>query len=258
MSEERVATALEDHVAVVTLNDPPSRNALSAEMRSGLQTTLDRLAADDELRAVILAGAGQHFCAGGDLKGMTGLTGDTIRERLLMTDRLMRTMASSPVPLIAAVEGYALGAGLSLAMSCDIVVAGAGARFGAVFGKVGLGADLGLSWTLPMRIGLGRARMMLMTGRQITAEQGEAWGLADQVAPAGQALAVARQIACEISGMAPLSVRATRQTFVDPPSGVEDALARETEVQAFLADSRDFSEGVAAFLERRKPRFTGR
>ena len=143
-------------VAVATLNDPARRNALSPEMRAALLEALDPLASDREVRSFVLTGAGGTFCAGGDLRSMR--SGDPIyaRHRMMVTHRLVRLLAAGPKPVIAAVEGHAFGAGLSLAALSDICVAGRGASFGAVFGRVGLMADLGLLWSLPGSARRGR------------------------------------------------------------------------------------------------------
>ncbi|MGB3556311.1 MAG: enoyl-CoA hydratase/isomerase family protein, partial [Jannaschia sp.] len=166
-------------VAILTLNDPDRRNAMSPEMRAELLATLDPLCADGTCRSLVLTGAGGTFCAGGDLKSMR--SGDPIyaRHRMMVTHRLVRLLAAGPKPVVAAVEGHAFGAGLSLAALADICVVGRDASFGAVFGRVGLMADLGLLWSLPQRIGAARARRLMLTAGVMKAAEAAELGLAD-------------------------------------------------------------------------------
>ena len=157
-------------------------------------------------------------------------------------------------PIVAAVEGYAVGAGLSLALCCDTIVAADDARFGAGFGRIGLIADLALNHTLPARIGMGRARQVLLFGEQMDAASAERIGLIDHVVPKGDALEFALRRANAFSGAAPLPVALTKSLLAE---GLDHALERERELQSMLFLTADHAEGRDAFLAKRRPVFKG-
>jgi len=240
---------------VLTLNATERRNALSMPLRASLIEALDRAEGDPDLRAIVLTGAGGHFCAGGDISGMDVSDLATGRERFRLTHRLVKLMVHSAKPIIAAVEGYAVGAGLSLALCCDTIVAAETARFGAGFGRIGLIADLGLNFTLPQRIGMGRARQMLLYGEQIDAVAAERIGLIDHVAAPGAALDFARDRARAFVATAPLPLALTKRLLAE---GLDAALDQERDLQSTLFLSEDHREGRDAFLAKRKPVFRGR
>jgi 2-(1,2-epoxy-1,2-dihydrophenyl)acetyl-CoA isomerase len=247
-----VLVAREGATVTLTLNWPERRNALSVAMRHRLADALDEIEADRSVRAVVLAGAGEHFCSGGDLAGMQveGLAEG--RERMRQAHRLVSLMVGARVPILAAVEGWCAGAGISLACAADHVIAGEGARFVASFGKVGLLPDLGLLHTLPARVGAGRARELILFGETVEAPRALAIGLVDRVVPAGQALAAARERAALLATQAPLTLALAKAALA---AGLDAALARERDIQAALYLTPDHAEGRAAFLEKRPPRF---
>lgn len=249
---EHVLLDREGAIVTLTLNWPERRNALSLAMRHGLADALEEIEADRSVRAVILTGTGEHFCSGGDLAGMTVGSVAEGRERMRQAHRLIRLMVCGRAPIIAAVEGWCAGAGISLACASDHVIAGAEARFVAAFGKVGLLPDLGLLHTLPARIGQGRARELLLFGEPVDAARALAIGLVDRVVPAGGALAAARERAALLAGEAPLTLALAKAVLA---SGLEAALAREQDIQAALYLTPDHAEGKAAFLEKRPARF---
>jgi enoyl-CoA hydratase/carnithine racemase len=240
---------------LLTLNYTARRNALSMPLRAALIDAFDRAERDPDLRAIILTGAGGHFCAGGDISGMNVDTLADGRERFRLTHRLVKLMVHSAKPIIAAVEGYAVGAGLSLALCCDTIVAAENARFGAGFGRIGLIADLGLNHTLPQRIGMGRARQLLLYGEQIDATAAERIGLVDHVVASGTAVAFARDRAQALAATAPLPVALTKRLLAE---GLDAALDQERDLQTTLFLTEDHREGRAAFLAKRKPVFRGR
>lgn len=256
--DDRVVETRHGAVVQLTLNEPGKRNALSARLRQQLADGLDRAIADATCRAVVLTGAGGHFCAGGDLTSMADLTAVSGRARITAIHRIVRLVAGCEKPVIAAVEGHAAGAGLSLAALCDIVVAGETARFTCSFNRVGLMPDLGATWVLPMRMGLGRARFAMMTGRTLPAADAERWGLADLVAPAGEALPTALALAAEIAGKSPLANGFAKALTSRMPRDLDEMLRAEADAQAILYASADLQEGRAAFLEKREPVFSGR
>ena len=239
---------------VLTLNNTARRNALSMPIRVALTEALQQAEADRAIRAIVLTGAGGTFCAGGDISGMhVGNLADG-RERFRLTHQLVKLMVHSAKPIIAAVEGFAVGAGLSLAACCDTIVAADNARFGAPFGRIGLIADCGLNHTLPLRIGAGRARQMLLYGEQIEAVTAERIGLVDLLVPAGEALDAALRRARAFLDTAPLPVALTKALLAE---GLDAALDRERDMQSTLFLTTDHAEGRDAFLAKRKPVFTG-
>ncbi len=240
--------------AILTLDYPERRNALAVRMREELIAALDVLEGDASLRAIVLTGAGAHFSAGGDISGMnvTDLAGG--RERFRVTHRLVRMLIESSKPVIAAVEGWCVGAGLGLALCCDTVVAASDARFMAGFGKIGLIADFGLLHTLPRRIGEGRARQLLMRGTMLDAAAAERIGLIDDLVEPGAALAAAMAIAEGYAAAAPLPVAMTKSYLAE---GLADALEWERNTQSTLFLTADHAEGKAAFLGKRAPVFGG-
>ena len=169
----------------------------------------------------------------------------------------VRMIAAGPKPVIAAVEGHAAGAGLCIAAACDIVVASREARLSCTFNKIGLFPDLGGAWSLPLRMGLGRAKLLMMTGRTIDAAEGQRMGLVEQIAEPGQALADALALAQEMTALSPLSNGMVKAVLARGPMALEDLLASETDAQAALYGSADFQEGRQAFLAKRKPVFKG-
>lgn len=249
LREERHGAAV-----VLTLDYTERRNALAMEMRKRLADALERIEADRDARAIVITGAGGNFSAGGDISGMDvrDLAGG--RERFRLTHRLVRLLIKGSKPIIAAVEGWAVGAGLSLALCCDTIIAAADAQFMAGFGKVGLIADLGLLHTLPARIGQGRARQILLYNRPMHAGEAERIGLVDHVVPAGRVLESALEHAAHFASGAPLPVAYTRAFLAE---GLDAALDWEREVQSALFLSADHAEGKAAFLAKRAPVFKG-
>ena len=240
--------------AVLTLDYPARRNALAMPMRQGLIDAMERIEGDPEVRAVVLTGAGGVFSAGGDISGMNAADLAAGRERFRVTHRLVRLLVKSSKPIVAAVEGYAVGAGLSLALCCDTIVAAADARFAAGFGRVGLVADFGMLHTLPLRVGQGRARQVLLYGERLDGNEALRIGLVDQVTAPGEALAAALERARAFHGAAPLPVAMTKQYLA---AGLDAALEWERDTQAALLLTADHAEGKAAFMEKRAARFTG-
>ncbi|GAC1341273.1 MAG: enoyl-CoA hydratase/isomerase family protein [Acetobacteraceae bacterium] len=242
-------------VAILTLDNQARRNALAMPMRAALIAALEAIEADPATHAVVITGAGGTFSAGGDISGMNATDFATGRERFRLSHQLVRSLIKCGKPIIAAVEGVAVGAGLSLALCCDTVVAAEDARFAAGFGRVGLIADLGLLHTLPARIGQGRARQIFLYGEMMGAAEAERVGMIDRVVPAGEALAAALVRARLFEAAAPLPVALTKQYLA---AGLDAALDWEREVQSALFLTADHAEGKAAFLGKRPPVFTGR
>jgi enoyl-CoA hydratase/carnithine racemase len=251
----RVVEQRDGGVLTLTLDYPERRNALAMPLREELHRILDAAQADAEVRAIVLTGAGGVFCSGGDISGMNVTDAETGRERMRRTHRIIRLMVAGRVPIVAAVEGWCVGAGLSLACACDTIVAAEDARFMAGFGKVGLIADLGLPFTLPARIGSGRARQFFLYGTQVDAPAAERIGLVDHVVPKGGALAKAGELAAFLAAQAPLPVALTKQILAE---GLDRALEDERHFQTACFLSEDHAEGKSAFLGKREPRVARR
>jgi 2-(1,2-epoxy-1,2-dihydrophenyl)acetyl-CoA isomerase len=245
-------------VAIFTLSYPERRNALSLPLRLEL---LDRLRAantDPDCRAIVITGEGGHFCSGGDVSSFDSITPLSGRERLRLVHDIVREIIRGATPVIAAVEGHAAGAGLCLAAACDIVVASRDAKFSCTFNRIGMMPDAAGVWSLPQRMGLGKAKLMMMSGRVVGGEAAERDGLVDQLAEPGQALADARALAAEIAQTAPLSHAVVKSVLARGPGPLEEALAAELDGQALLYSSEDFQEGRTAFMQKRPAVFRGR
>jgi 2-(1,2-epoxy-1,2-dihydrophenyl)acetyl-CoA isomerase len=257
MSEAPAMRLIEERdgaVLVLTLDYPARRNAFAMPIRVGLISALERAQSDKTIRAIVVTGSGGHFCSGGDISGMDVKTPLDGRERMRLSHQLVRLMVMGSVPVVAAVEGFCVGAGLSLACACDTIVAAEDARLAAGFGRIGLMADLGLPHTLPVRVGQGRARQILFYHQQMTAAEAERIGLVDQVVPQGHALATAMEKARFLAEQAPAPMALTKQMLGE---GLDRALEQERHFQATLFLTEDFAEGRAAFLGKRQPEFKG-
>jgi|LauGreSuBDMM15SN_2_FD.fasta_scaffold00515_9 enoyl-CoA hydratase/carnithine racemase len=258
-NEGAVGARQEGAVRIITLDAPQRLNALSPQMRMFLRDALRAAHEDAGVRSIVLTGAGQTFSAGGDVRQMAERPPPLVsRQRLDVLHDVIRQVMTGPKPVVAAVEGVAYGAGLSLAAACDHVIAGEGSRFSAAFGRLGLVADCGLFWTLPQRAGIGPTREILMTGRPFDAAEALRFGLVDAVVSAGTALECALQKAREYEAVAPLAIAATKSVLARRPASLEDALAIEADLQAFLRGTRDHQEASAAFLAKRPVTFEGR
>ena len=240
--------------AVITLDSPARRNALSMALREALIAAIERAEADPSVRAVVLTGAGGHFCAGADITDMNAADFAAGRARFAVSHRLVRAIIASAKPTIAAVEGWAVGAGFGLALCCDTIVAAADARFMAGFGRIGLVPDFALLHTLPRRIGEGRARQFFLRNEAMDAASAERIGLIDALAPQGQALEAAMAIAGPYADAAPLPIAMTKNHL---SRDLDAALDWERTVQSAMFLTADHAEGKAAFLQKRAARFTG-
>jgi 2-(1,2-epoxy-1,2-dihydrophenyl)acetyl-CoA isomerase len=245
-------------VTILTLNYPERRNALSMTLREKLGVALSQDLADETCRVMVLTGEGDHFCSGGDISGFEGVNSINGRKRMQKTHQMVRLLMSSEKPIIAAVEGHAAGAGMCVAANCDIVVASTEAKFTCSFNKIGLLPDLGGLWSIPQRMGLGRAKLLMMTGRMIDAQTAQQQGLVEELCSPGTARDTAIKLAQEIAQTAPLTNGLTKSALARGPMNVDELLDLEVELQSILFGSEDFIEGKTAFLEKRKPQFRGR
>lgn len=212
-----------------------------------------------DIRAIVLTGHGGHFCAGADvtLFSVDAAARSGPPEGILRGHRLLRAIIDSPVPVIAAVEGDTFGAGLSIAAASDYLIAAKTARFGAAFSKIGLMPDLGLLFSLPQRVGPGRAKRIMMLSEPFGALDAAASGLVDEVVEREEAASSALKLASAFANVAPLSVAAIKTAFRSGIATADDAMAFELHHVPRLLASEDYREGIAAFREKRQPDFTG-
>lgn len=254
---DHLTIATEGHVATAVIDRPPN-NHVSVELMRDLADALEALDKDNDVRAVVLASAGKAFCAGADLVSPTGIGGTGMSGIDSLYDQAVR-LFSIETPIVAAVQGAAVGAGLGLALVADFRVVAPEARFSANFVKLGFHPGFGLTHTLPRLIGEQRANLMFLTGRRIKGDEALAWGLADEIAPLHELLPAAQSLAAEIAENAPLAVVATRKTLrSNLAAAVRAQTNHEHDQQTILRATDDFAEGVRAVQERRPGVFKGR
>jgi enoyl-CoA hydratase/carnithine racemase len=245
-----------DAIVTLTLNDPEHMNAFSQAMRTRLTEILVELNRDAECRAIVLTAAGQHFSAGADLKGFNEITVQECRRRLQHGGALlMREMIAGAKPIIAAVEGYAFGAGLALTAASDYVVAANNAKFCCAFTKVAFIPDLALMYSLPHRVGHAKAKQLINLADTIDAQRAEKLGLVDEVVEVGATLMAAIKVAQRYAAMPPLTFELVKSVFA---RGLEAMMQAEIDLQPYVWLSEDHKEGKQAFFDKRKPNFTGR
>lgn len=252
---EHIAVAKVGHVAVVTLNRPP-HNHVSVEFMRDLADAFEAIDAKVELRCSVLQAEGKNFCAGADLVRSESAGG--LGSVNPLYDEAVR-LFSAKKPIVAAVQGAAVGAGLGLAVMADFRIASPDARFAANFVKLGFHPGFGLTHTLPRLIGPTKAQLMCLTGRRVKAEEGLPWGLVDEVVPLEELRAAALRLAQEIAENAPLAIIATRKTLRgDLAAAVRAQTDREAAEQGWLRETEDYKEGVRSVAERRAGNFVGR
>jgi enoyl-CoA hydratase len=268
MSESAVLFEIEDHVATITLNRPENRNSMTADILAGLSDAVSEARRDPEVRCVVLTGNGKSFCAGADFKSRPpGLGGggkdagpyQAPHELLYETYSHFLSITDIEVPVIAAMQGHAIGGGLGLAVVCDLRVANREAKYGANFVRLGLHPGMATTYLLPRLMGVPRATEFLLTGRIVSGEEAAEAGLVHYAVDAKEVLPRALELAREIASAAPLAVRWTKRSIYagldwDPRSAAQ----REAHVQSRTSETEDSREGIAALLERRDAVFKGR
>ena len=247
-------------VRTLTINNPTRRNAISRDNWGTLAGHLEEFEGSNQ-RALLITGAGEDFCSGADLGGDDfGTAGIAARyDNMKTVGRAATALHRTSKPTVAAVEGVAVGAGMNLALACDVVVASRTARFSEIFVKRGLTVDFGGTWLLPRLVGLAAARELALTGRMVSGTEAGELGMVARVAEPGELQDTAAAIAAELAAGAPLAQRFIKTALNRSLDfSFEEALAYEDQAQAILLSSEDVVEGVTAFLEKRDPDFKGR
>ena len=247
-------------VATITLNRPDALNSLTVPMKVELLSAWRRVERDAAVRAVILTGAGRAFCAGQDLRERlqpdAAALGVELRERY---NPIIRAMRSLPKPIVGAINGVAAGAGASLAMACDLRIAADSASFALAFGRVGLVPDSGATWFLPRLVGATKAAEIALLGDPISAADAERLGLVGRVVPAAELATEAGAVAARLATGAPRAIALTKRALDAAwERDLDGALDYEAHLQDMAGRTSDHQEGMAAFLEKRPPRFTGK
>jgi enoyl-CoA hydratase len=247
-------------IATITLNRPEALNAFSKDVVEEVLLALEDVSNDETVRVVVLTGAGEKaFSAGADIKSMVGMTALKARELSLMGEKLCFALENLEKPVIAALNGYALGGGLEVAMSCDLRVASETARMGQTEVNIGLIPGWGGTQRLTRLIGKTKAKELVFTGRMIDAKTAEQLGIVNMVVPADKFKDAVRQFALELASKAPVAIKVAKALINKGADiGLDSALALEREGFGVVASSEDLKEGVSAFTEKRKPTFKGR
>jgi enoyl-CoA hydratase len=255
-----VAHSPDGHVVTVTIDRPQQRNAMNTALGEDLLGCFEALARDSDARAAVLTGAGDKaFCAGADLKERNGMTDDAWRAQHAIFEQAALRILRCPIPVIAAVEGAALGGGCELALLADFIVAGATAVFGLPETTLGIFPGIGGTQLLPRIVGAPLAKELIFTGRRLAADEARSAGLVNHVVPAGQARDKAAEIAAAIAANGPIAVRQAKKAIAyGTETDLNTAMVLAVEAYNATVVTEDRLEGVRAFNEKRRPQFTGR
>lgn len=262
MTYDTIQFRIDNGIAVLTLNRPDRLNSFTQAMHREVRAALDQVQADKTVRVLLLTGAGRGFCAGQDLNdravepGAPGVDlGESVEKYYAP---LVMTLRTLPMPVICAVNGVAAGAGANLALACDIVLAAQSASFIEAFSKLGLIPDTGGTWALPRLIGPARAMGLAMLGERLPAEKAEQWGLIWRCVPDDALMTEAMAMAAHFAAAPTKGLAYTKKAMLASSTNtLEQQLALEASMMRELGYSHDYREGVAAFIEKRQPRFKG-
>lgn len=260
---ESVLVERDGAVAIIAINRPERRNALVRQTKDALRAAVESAAVDQAVRAVVLTGSGGHFCAGQDLAEHASTLGsdpghafDTVEEHYAP---IVSALATMPKPVIAAVEGVCVGAGLGFALSCDLRVVAANATLSTAFSSIALTCDSGLSYTLPRAVGEARARELILLNEPLTGEQAQQFGLVTRLVPTGAARENAIELARRLAAGPTLAYAQSKALLTEAlSSSLDHMLIRESVAQAQAGASADHAAAVAAFLSKKTPVFAGR
>ncbi len=260
MDYKNLLFEIEDGIAIITINRPEKLNALNNEVMDELKAVFERVKDDDEVRAVILTGSGQKaFVAGADIGEINQLDGSSGEEFSRKGHAILSTIENMQKPVIAAINGYALGGGCELAMACHIRLASENAMLGQPEVKLGIIPGYGGTVRLPRLIGKGKAMMMVLSGEAISAKEAKCAGLIDEVYPADELMDKAKELARSIARNGPLAVSTAIKAINEGLElGLKDAKALEAKLFGEICATEDMKEGTKAFLEKRKPEFKGK
>lgn len=261
MTYETIIVKQEGNITQITLNRPNALNSLSATLVKELNAVFDDIEGDDTIKVVVLTGGGRAFCAGGDIQAMLDPSRGALASRdfVYAAGKLAYKMINLQKPIIAAVNGDAVGAGFSLALASDIVIASEKARFGAVFVRVGLVPDTGLNYTLPRVVGQAKAKELCWTGNIIDVAEAQRLGIVSKIVPAEQLESEVAELANKLAS-GPSRVMGFTKMIMNKAIALGDLdaiLEYEAEAQTICFQTEDFKEGVKAFREKRQPKFKG-
>ncbi|MCC6535551.1 MAG: enoyl-CoA hydratase/isomerase family protein [Burkholderiales bacterium] len=246
-----------EHVALVRINRPDARNALNMEVRTLLARYLTELGQDNTTRAIVITGNEKAFAAGADIKEMAGV--GTMQMMQRGTHHLWRVIAACPKPVIAAINGFALGGGCELAMTCDIIIAGENAKLGQPEIKIGILPGGGGTQRLPRAVGKYKAMKICLSGDMILAKEAYDMGLVSEVVPDAEVEKRALELAAQIAAYSPLAVQQIKElVLAGQDASLDAALRLETKALHILFSSQDQKEGMQAFIDKRKPNFQGK
>lgn len=263
MSEKTIKLEQDGAVCVLTLNRPDRLNALTVEVAHDFVSAVNE-AIEKRARAIVLTGEGRAFCAGGDLREMQEIAGREGRveaffdEPLQLLNQAILLIRQTPIPFIAAVNGVASGGGCNLVLACDLVIAAESAKFNQAFVKIGLSPDCGGTFILPRLVGWRRAMELMFTGDMITAQQALEMGMINSVVADGELMSMARDLACRLASAPTAAIGQVKRLLeASATNDYPGQLELERRAQIESGQTQDFREGVAAFLEKRPPRFIG-
>ena len=256
MSKGEIRYDISDNIATITLSRPEKRNSMTQKMFEELHKVVELVAREENVRVLVIKGDGGTFCAGDDLAELVVLDPSRVRKFLARVQVTFLGLESLEIPVLAAVNGHALGGGLELALACDLVLASSEAALGLPETNLGIIPGLGGTVRLPRRVGLGRAKELVYSGRIIKADEAKKIGLVEDVYPADEFDAGVRQFAGLLASKSPAAIALAKSTInKGMDASLETGLALEREAFAYCFSLPDAKEGISAFLEKRKPKF---
>jgi 2-(1,2-epoxy-1,2-dihydrophenyl)acetyl-CoA isomerase len=260
MSYEKILFKKEGPIATITFNDPEKLNPMGIKMAENIRSALEECGRDKEVRAIILTGAGRAFSAGGDLREIRENVPPLVfRDGIALVFKVVLAIADLEKPMIAAVNGPAVGVAFNMALACDIIVASEAASFSEIFVHIGLIPDGGAHFLLPRIVGLAKAKELIYTGKIISAKEAETLGLVNQVVPPDKLDSAALEWATRLAKGPTRAIGMAKKILnMSFQSSLADIIEIETEMQTLLRETEDHKEGVAAFFEKRAPSFKGK